>query len=118
MEDKHTKKLKKLICDILEDCSTKIKNNDDYLLVEDIISDMVYKIKDNIPFSGIDGEKILVRDVVNNIIKYNDRFSDYPINNDRMNWITREFHDNQFDYDEFEKGVITSMEYVKENYEE
>lgn len=115
LED-YSNKISNSIIEVLNKYISKIKESKS-LFMGSILSDMICEIKEIYPLCDISGEEILVKDIIKNIIKYDDRFKDYFIDDDRLEWILREFHDSYFDYDGFEKGVVKAMEYVKENYE-
>jgi hypothetical protein len=102
---------------ILKKYISKIEAINDYLELEDIITDMIEDLREKSFFCMIDGEKYYVIRLVKELIKYDNEFKDCVLTEDKLNWITREFHDSQFDFDEFKNGVKEAMRYTEKNYE-
>lgn len=116
--DEITKQVTEITTNILKQYITKIEDMEHYLQLEEIMINMLEELRNKSLCTLIDGEKMLVTRIVKDLIQYDENFKDYPLNYDKLTWITREFHDNEFDFDSFENGVKKAMIYTLEDYEE
>lgn len=115
--DEVIKRESETVVNILQETIKNVEKIRDYHELPDIITNMVEELRERSVFSLVNGEKYYVIQLVKNLIRYNEEFKDYELDDDRMEWIIREFHDNQFDFDEFENGVKEAMIFTAENYE-
>lgn len=113
--EKIIKDSNKVACSILEKYIELIK--DDMFSISSLLPDMIDELQEKVLFSGINPKEMMVKREVRRLIKYDSRFSDYKINEDKMIWITREYHDNYFDFESFQVGVIEAMKEVENNYD-
>jgi hypothetical protein len=114
---KLTKETSTIFIEILDKYIKKVNDMKDFLELKDIGINMIMELSEKCPLSAISFDECLVREIVGNLIKFDEQYKNYPINEDRMTWITREFHDSYYDYDGIENDVKKAMQYVKENYE-
>lgn len=95
---------KEKIYEILIQCAKEVKESENLDFI-DIINDMPMKINEAVSTNLINGENLLVHNIILNLIRDNKKYKDYQILEDKE-WIFKEFHDCYFAYDTIEADVL------------
>lgn len=82
----------------------------------DAINELPMKINENFNTNLINGERLLIHNVIMNLVRSKSKYKDYPISYDIIEWVYKEFHDYYFDYDNIEESIIKCMDSALTNY--
>lgn len=94
------------ICGILTEYANKLKECElpEFL---DTINKLPREINVTVGTNIIDGEALMVHNIIMNLTKYNP--STKGCDEKSLEWIIKEYHDNYFDYEKIKNDIIECM---------
>jgi len=99
---------------LLIEYANKIKDGN-LLVIYNEINNLSIEINNTFNTNLIDGERLLIHNILMNISITDPKYKDFLDDSEFIEWMTKEYHDNYFDYYTFKESVVECANLVIKN---